>query len=386
MNKRQLAPIGGPTGYNYNLLCGLKEIDFDYQIDYLDFDFSSKTRVNNFVNNIKISWVKETLKVVKSIIHKVGLFYGKNKYSRVDLNKYDIVHFHGIYYMWECKDSLEKFNGKVVFTPHTPNRPAIEYFNSQTAFEKKHMKWFYKKLFKIDDWALNRADYIILPCEEAEEPYFKHWPYFSEYKKRNSNKFRYMLSGIEIANAKKSREEVRKEYNIPESAFVVCYVGRHNEIKGYDLLKQIAVNLLNDSNVYFLIAGGEGPIERLYHERWIEVGWTNDPYSFVTASDVFVLPNRETYFDLVMLEVLSLGSIIVASKTGGNKYFDKLKPNAVFLYDNILNAEQEIEEIRRMKYEEILKLRDLNKFLYREKFSSIAFAERYIKTLKTIEK
>ena len=63
--------------------------------------------------------------------------------------------------------------------------------------------------------------------------------------------------------------------------------------------------------------------EGLKTDHWIEVGWTNDPHSLIAASDVFVLPNHETYFDLILLEVLSLGVPVVMSRTGGNKFFEQ---------------------------------------------------------------
>ena len=65
-------------------------------------------------------------------------------------------------------------------------------------------------------------------------------------------------------------------------------------------------------------------------ERWIEVGWTDEPHSLTNASDCLVVPNRQTYFDLVILEGLSLGIPIVTSMTGGNKYFKKEKCGGVF--------------------------------------------------------
>lgn len=68
----------------------------------------------------------------------------------------------------------------------------------------------------------------------------------------------------------------------------------------------------------------------LKDSRWKEVGWTNDSQSIIAASDVFVLPNRETYFDIIMLEVLSCGKIVIASRTGGNKYFEKIGAKGVF--------------------------------------------------------
>ena len=134
-------------------------------------------------------------------------------------------------------------------------------------------------------------------------------------------KHRYMPTGIVGCKAKVNREDFRKKYGIPDNAFVISYAGRHNEIKGYADLKKLGEKLLADKNVYFLIAGKEEPMTGLKNDHWIEVGWTNDPHSLIAASDVFVLPNHETYFDLILLEVLSLGVPVVMSRTGGNKYF-----------------------------------------------------------------
>lgn len=97
------------------------------------------------------------------------------------------------------------------------------------------------------------------------------------------------------------------------------------------------------------------------HERWIEVGWTNDPHSIIAASDVFVLPNKETYFDLIMLEVLSLGKLIVASNTGGNKYFSNFNECGILLYNSKEEAVSLIKKIMDLTSEEREKLGEANK-------------------------
>ncbi|WP_172997013.1 glycosyltransferase, partial [Lactobacillus helveticus] len=177
------------------------------------------------------------------------------------------------------------------------------------------------------------ADYIVFPCEEAEEPYSHFWKEFDEFKQKNKSKFKYIPTGIDQCVATVTSDKVFSKYEIPNNSFVVSFVGRHNEIKGYDNLKVIGKNIISTiANSYFLIAGNENPLHGLDNKRWIEAGWTNDPYSLINASDVFILPNKETYFDLVFLEVLSLGKTIVASKTGGNKYFERFKSSGIYLY------------------------------------------------------
>ena len=182
-----------------------------------------------------------------------------------------------------------------------------------------------------------------------------------------------------------SKAGIRKKYGIPQQAFVVSYVGRHNEIKGYSSLKEIGKKFLNEhENVYFLIAGKEGPLYHLEHERWIEAGWTKDPGSIIQAADVFVLPNKETYFDLIMLEVLSLGQIILATRTGGNKYFAQFDTHGIVLYDEQKEALAALERLIQITDEEREQLRQSNRALYFNHFTNTVFAKNYLKLIEGI--
>ena len=237
----------------------------------------------------------------------------------------------------------------------------------------------------MDNYAFSRADILIFPCEEAEEPYENNWVGYASFKQKNRAKYRYLLTGINPCRAKETKECIRKRYGIPASAFVVCYVGRHNEIKGYDNLKLIGKTLLEKhDNLYILVAGKEEPLTRLEHERWIEVGWTDDPHSIINAADVFLLPNKETYFDLVMLEVLSLGKIIIASRTGGNKYFERMDTPGIRLFESNEKAVTLTEEIMLTSMEERNVLEESNKILFEQHFTAATFADNYIRLINSL--
>ena len=135
------------------------------------------------------------------------------------------------------------------------------------------------------------------------------------------------------------------------------------------------------TNIKFLIAGKEGPISKLENPNWIEVGFTKDPYSIIAAGDVFLLPNNETYFDLVFIEVMSLGKIIVASRTGGNRYYEKAGAKGVFLYDTLEEARAIIERIRIMSLDEKLVLEKANKEFYENNLTGKVFYENYKKII-----
>ena len=376
-----LAPKGGALGYNYHLHQQLVAMGAT-NISYLPGSSSLKARANGLIQGIKNKKIKYVLTVVKSILNKTKQLYG-NKRACVDLSQYDVVHFHRPFDMFMCRDSLKTYTGKVVLTSHAPTLSSLQIIDMLTDWEKKYMMWLYKKFLTTDEYAFMRADYIFFPCPEAEEPYYNNWDKYSDIKNAKADCYRYILTGTEKRRATISREEVCKIYGIPQNAFIVCYAGRHNEIKGYDALKRFGEQILAKySNVYFLVAGKEEPLTGLDHDRWIEVGWTNDPHSLIKASDLFMLPNKETYFDLILLEVLSLGKVVLASHTGGNRYFEN-NPG-VLTYKSDLEALSIFEKIYKMSSEEKKTLEFDNEKLFDATFSLPVFAKNYLDLIDSL--
>ncbi len=383
-NEYHLKPIGGPAGYLYNLKKEIdeKKIENIYFIQGEDKDSSKKV----FLHKLPKAIVK--LYYLYSRIKERKYLLGSSKKEAVlDLNEYDIVHFHSTISLYKCKDSLENYKGKVVLTSHSPKPMFLEKYEDtgllkfeKTINKKKYMEGY----ANIDEYAFNRADYIVFPCEEAEEPYYNNWERYKLIKEKNKDKYRYLLTGINPAIVKVKREDYRKNCNIPNEAFVISYVGRHNETKGYNVLTDIGNEVLTNDNFYFLIGGREEPLTGLTNDKWIEIGWTNDPHSLINSADVFILPNKETYFDLIMLEVLSLGKIVIASNTGGNKYFKKLNAEGVLLYNNVEELKELIQKISNMSIEERRILEQSNKEMFNNNFTKEIFTRNYVEILNTL--
>lgn len=375
--ERSLAPKGGPAGYLYNLKNGLQHVKHDdlkisfYLSAPVQFEENQSIR-NNVPKRIKdirrafkyANYLKKSIPVDKSLL------------------EYDAIHFHKTEDMYLNRGLLNQYNGKVILTSHTPCVPYKEIVERLNPKDYKFFKNKIDSLVEMDRYAFERADYIIFPCEEAEEPYYNTWGQYASIKQHN--KYKYLPTGIVACAAKETRSEYRKNLGIPDEAFVVSYAGRHNEIKGYGDLKKIGKKILKDENTYFLIAGREGPMYRLEHERWIEVGWTSDPHSLIGASDVFLLPNHETYFDLILLEVISLGIPVVMSKTGGNKYFEKFNCKGLTLYEGIDDACIKINEFKEMNISVRYNLQNDVKDIFNRNFTLDIFASNYIETLKSI--
>lgn len=377
MQTSQLAPVGGPRGYIYNLKQELDKLP-ESNIFFIENGREVINKYKSKIESMRKSKMRDLLIIIKSIIKHFFLLYGLSHKALIDLDQYDAVHFHTTLDMYNVRGSLKKYHGKVILSSHSPTLLSSEIYDSRSTFEKKYFKFIYNNLIKIDQYAFQHADYLVFPCPEAEEPYYNNWTDYKKIKERKEGKFRYVLTGIEPCTAKLSRKDIRSKFNIPNGAFIVCYVGRHNQIKGYDILKRIGKKLLENPNIYILVAGKEAPLKGLEHERWIEVGWTSDPHSLIAASDVFLLPNRETYFDLIMLEVLSLGQIVVASKTGGNRFFEKEQCDGVRLYENEAEAVRNIEYLMKLNKSEIGQIRDNNLKFYNEYFTLEKFANHYI--------
>ena len=374
----QLAHVGGPFGYLNNLRHQTKK--------------EGITNIH-FIEDGKYKKTNKRLKELRKVLYpfKKAYYYRsilkRGRSSRlIEECKDDFIYFHFTEDLFKYRDSLNKYHGKIILTSHSPTLASLQIIDSLSNFEKKVFNRIYSKLIKMDKFAFEHADYIVFPCEEAEEPYSHAWKEFDEFKQKNKSKFKYIPTGIDQCVATVTSDKVFSKYEIPNNSFVVSFVGRHNEIKGYDNLKVIGKNIISTiANSYFLIAGNENPLHGLDNKRWIEAGWTNDPYSLINASDVFILPNKETYFDLVFLEVLSLGKTIVASKTGGNKYFERFKSSGIYLYSSIQECEEILQKLSHRTSEEIRRDEEANLKIYQKYFTSKVFLKNYLNLINSLK-
>lgn len=373
----ELEPVGGPRGYLYNLRSGLGDCK---QVDFLPPAHPSgraeKPKLRKKL--AKCAPLRDL-----HLLLKLSGMRSRSVDAPVDFSQYDIVHFHSTADMYSCRRFLDDFDGVCLLTSHTPCAPHEEFYSWIQSDWVRNIARKQAKLELVDKWAFERADYVLFPCPESKEPYYNTW---SDFRGIDSSiQYLYVPTGINGCSARVTRGEVRNRHGVPRDAFVVSYVGRHVEIKGYSDLKRFAAADLESHPLdYYLIAGAETPMSGLDHDRWVEVGWTNDPHSLIAASDVFVLPNRETYFDLIFLEVLSLGVPIVATRTGGNKFFDQFDCPGVFLYESDEELAEYLDRLRSLDPSVRKAIGERNRELFKRRFSSDCFAHSYLEALERI--
>lgn len=379
-NKQEISDRGGPSGYLYNLLRNYE----GNEIQLLDYP----TMNSGFLKKVYLK-LPNFVKQFYRLLHNIKLIKDLKKgdhYKNLDFSQFDIIHFNECFSLYKERKFLRNYKGIIVLTNHTPSAPKVEIMDTfLTGFEKKLLRKkrsiFFDELFK---YAFLKADYICYPTKFSDEAYFKERP---EYKKIIENKkIIYLLTGITEKGYKLSREEFRKKYNISQQSFVISYVGRHLETKGYDVLKEVFNTFKNQKKFTFLIGGKEYPLKGYKNEKnRIEVGRTNDAGSLIHSSDVFILPNKETYFDIVLLEVLSLGVPIICSFTGGNKYFYGLSKGILF-YKTTEELIDKISYVSNLNKKELENMGQDNRKLYDSRFTNSVFVHDYLDLMRSLLK
>lgn len=401
---------GGPTGYLANLMDGLNRIE-NNENPLVLFDTMEKNppssppeikgfykTVHNFfyqndclksfyINNISRYQKQEHKNYIDFLSNVNDIYCNQNFFEKIDLKHTKTIHVHTVGDAVKVANTLARVRArdiKLMLTCHTPEAPSDEYY--KTYLEQGHSRKRAEEVRKywqvLEKRAFERSDILVFPSKEAMEPLKATMDGFSDII---SNKdIRFIASGAKELISTLTREEAKKKYGV-EGKFVVGYVGRHNEIKGYDILQEAAKKVLNaNKDICFLIGGTQGnTFKPLNHDRWIEAGWVN-PADLFMALDVFILPNRMTYFDLVLLEVMSMGIPVIASNTGGNKSVQALT-DALILYNNKAdNLAEAILKFSKNSFEELLTKRENIKSAYLKNYTPSVFAANYLHMINQI--
>ncbi|OWV14380.1 glycosyltransferase family 4 protein [Fibrobacter sp. UWB5] len=387
---------GGPNGYCYNIKSYLDE----HPCDEIDFYPGSKccdsVEVSAQTDNSQNKSLKRKIyNFIKKnnflffLLTIYALFFKKNHLSDEDkslLQKYDFVHVHGSYEILSSFLNYKSTKTKVILTTHTPEPlidEEIERFGMDFLF--KIMPCIRNFFLRREIKAYERADLVMFPVAEAREPYANRSFYHKRIFDLIEEKTFYVPTAINHLNEEVRNINLLDKFSIPEKSLKICYIGRHNEIKGYDQLKKIACRTWTKlPNAFFIVGGKEYPLKGLQDSRWIELGWIKTS-ELLKEIDVFILPNRETYFDIILLEVLRQGVPVVISKTGGNKWFEKKNVAGIHCYDysDEDGCSRILQEIYTNKINGRISLqKEANIDFFEQNLFMSKYVENYISSLK----
>ena len=390
-NINYLANIGGPVGYQYNIAEYLKENPRD-EISFLQESwhyYGVRTRIANlFFRVLKIVFKKsKAISFGLSIYEYYYRHYCISKKGVDFLNSFDTVHIHSLPQVLQFFKK-NKIKAKIILTSHTPEPVIDQLFSSNGygMFLANHPK-LRDRLIKRELRAFDLCDKIMFPVPQAREPYEQASGLYANKFKELDSKFFYVPTALNSIDRVKENDHVLDKYNLPNDCLRVCYIGRHNEVKGYDFLKRGAVEVWkNNHDVRFVIGGKQEPLKGIEDERWIELGWVNTP-KLLNEVDVFVLPNKNTYFDLILLEVLRQGTPVILSRTGGNKWFEDKKVRGLMFFEYGQESEfvECIEKLSMLKaIGELESIKEDNMRFFKSEFNMQLYIERYLDSLTKI--
>ncbi len=395
--------IGGPLGYLYNIHEYLQEHPVE-QVSFLTDLVLGKYGDAEWLHPASsFSRPSRTFfgKVWKFMADKYNIFIRPFKGIEfqvpkdINLNEYDYVHIHQVTHFHQFKQLFPDYKGKVIITSHSPcpfSDELIERAAGKHSILRKLLVSLRPFLIRMECDAYDKTDFVMFPCPGAREPYEK-CAAMREAFVRNNKKFFYVPSSIVDYHPNPIFQQKLSDFQIPNDAFVITYFGRHNQIKGYDILVKIGMRLLEKyPNLYFLCAGN-GPIPPPQHTRWIELGFINNVDDLLPQSSLYILPNRETYFDLITLQILRAGVPIALSNTGGNTYFQELpkeETRGMILFeinepDRLISIVEDMMNMKISSPKLFDELRQCNRRLYEKNFTLDKYTNNYLEVINKLQ-
>ncbi|MFH4543806.1 glycosyltransferase [Vibrio alginolyticus] len=361
-----IRPGGGPRGYLYNLSLAIDE--FGSNSIQVIAEERSEARSNSKSKQYNV------LDLILRIFYFLIVGYSKrhiisdDKYE--ELKKADVVVFHRASHLYSYLKKNDFSKGqKIGIMPHNPMSPAEESVEVLCSNISPKFKFLARILLKVmvkqEIKIFEQADFIIAPNRNACDAYYKDFPRIkSLFSKLN---FSYLETGVKKCTINKSKSVILQELGINNSTPKIGYFGRLESVKGYDKYKKLASTT---PDKYFISAGigSLASSDSSVHE----LGWRTDVHDIINAVDIIIVPNKVAYFDLIILECLSLGKTVITSNVGGSKL---LNCYGVLTYENY----PELESLISKPINELIRDESVVKKEFDKRFSLKSFLNSYEK-------
>lgn len=305
--------------FNYKNIKLLQKLDYEVHVATNMVEFGSMSKQEN--EKLKL-WMQENNVISHQIDFGRGLgSFKKNILAFRQLNqlfkneKFRFIHVHS---------PLGGILGRLVAKRH--QIPAI-YTAHGFHFFKGSSKLSWLIIYPLE-WIFSFfTDTLITINNEDFE--------LVQRKMHFKNKFLVNGIGIDVKGAKKvtdkfksiKRKKIRKEFGIPENAFLISSVGELSDRKNHQIVLK-AIKRLSESernNIYYLIAG-TGPNGELltsiaesfnFGSNFKLAGYRNDIHDINYASDVSLLPSTREGLPVAGLDAVADGAFFMGGNVRG---------------------------------------------------------------------
>jgi glycosyltransferase involved in cell wall biosynthesis len=219
-------------------------------------------------------------------------------FERENAAGYPFIWFHDVFAFAACEDLLPP-SQKVILQSHSPQLPSEEIAAAPRS-TPGDIEWVERAQAR----AFARADVCVFPNADSARIY--------ESLLTERNELRYVMSGC---------RPMTPRYDLPlDPAYIYyLYIGRRVHIKGFDIVLEAFKQIYDTDAAVKLLLLGSGDV--VQHPGIIDVGHVTDPASWLAACDYMISANVQSYFDLAVMEALSLGTPIILTCTGGHRDF-----------------------------------------------------------------
>jgi len=340
---------GGPNRIIFEILNGINYSEFD--VHYLSKYLQKSFKTFNDFSDYKLEPKNKKYHITNRLFHRNRVFrsvvthpfylkyhfYKNNRFYLTQAEKYkdvDIIHAHDVLSLYYFKDHP----AQKILTIHSKG-PIIDDLKDYHSGSELMKNW-YSRFNIMEDEAIKAADVITFPSFEAKKMFSDKNITIDE------SKVKIIYNGIDIEKIKQlsNSESSLNDYGIKENHdLLLLNVANHIKVKNISPIIK-AVHYLkreNDCNP-LLVNVGIGP-ETNYLQEMINKmelrnnvvllgSLSNDEIiKFMNYFDYFIMASERVVFDLVILEAMACGMIVIANNNGGNKEMIKKRVQWLFI-------------------------------------------------------
>lgn len=406
--KPQNLSAGGTVGYLTRLYMAFKEFrpqmmtDKDTKIVFKFAEAKTREHYLDTVTRDVFLEKNDCWRVLSEVLRCEGRVGSRGmKYSRLfrALPKCQIfnandfansIHINGAYSFFPVWNQLRQqgkaFSTLKILTTHNPFPPHEEEIGlreSRGKWSNAELSYFKNYLEVRDKLAFMLSDAILCPSEYSLEGY-KDWSTWEDVIK--AKPVYYCVTGAPIREVKSSRKDIRDALGVPEDATLIVFLGRKERVRGFDIFVEAAKCILAKSRKIWFVVLGDGALQsNISDDHFLEIGFTSQVSDYINAADACVTANRGSYFDLSMIEIMSLGAILIASNVGGNKWLrGKTRGVLYFNSGDVSELIAAIEYLLTVPVSERVQMREENKNLYSCELTPFHFQNNYQKVIDHI--
>lgn len=341
---------GGPSGFLAQNLAGTSSEN--YRLSEMHQAVRPQNRLLSLLHR-QYSAIQ-----LKRAFRKIGLpsrgswFFSQLETARRSFQKesgqdYAWIWFHDVTSLFACMDLLDA-RQNVILQPHCPELPSDEVVKFGGRIED--VGW----VKQVERTAFARANICVLPNKYVV-------PIYASLL-RPETRIEYLLSGCRQMKAKGLLP-------LDPKYVYYLYLGRRMAIKGFDVVLEAFQKAHAQDSSLRLVVVGKG--DQVNAPGVIDVGFSEEPAMWLESCDYLISANRQSYFDLSVMESLSVGIPLIVSCTGGHFFFKDCNSEGVYsLPDAEVETLAQALLINRKKGHDNKFASAANQKLFREQFES----------------